>query len=388
VATLCFDLDGTLCTNTSGDYDRALPFLWAIARVNRLAVEGHRIVIFTARGTATGIDWSEVTRAQLKAWGVRYDSLHFGKPSAAVYVDDRAVHTEAWRRGSGFGAPGLPPAAIEGEVLPTVLAPSASAVVELSRTFGGRPLRLEDRVSRLLLRAERSGIGQLPSPAEVAPRVSESLQEHVDEDVLYSICLTDAAQFSDLEALASGGSPRLSVSCRPLTEVQVALSALSAPGSERSGPPPVRVALSPADSGPAPSAWPLHVDTDGQLTAGLGARLGLVDVEGGTLVLEPRRGEPDVAALWLSELADREGLRTEEGPLTAVALDAAAAVFLIGEPYCLLAAGPPEGSERAPGLEVLARLWDAWEQDAGVGLSLGAPDGALTASARSSGRLE
>ncbi|MBV9818689.1 MAG: hypothetical protein JOZ07_10100 [Solirubrobacterales bacterium] len=57
MARLCFDLDGTLCTNTGGDHDGAEPFPWAIARVNRLAAEGHRIVVFTARGTATGIDW-------------------------------------------------------------------------------------------------------------------------------------------------------------------------------------------------------------------------------------------------------------------------------------------------------------------------------------------
>jgi len=38
--------------------------------VKRLAGAGHRIVIHTARGTATGIDWDDLTRGQLKRWGV------------------------------------------------------------------------------------------------------------------------------------------------------------------------------------------------------------------------------------------------------------------------------------------------------------------------------
>ena len=60
--TLCFDLDGTLCSNTYGAYETAEPHQWAIERVNALARAGHRIVVFTARGTATGIDWDAVTR--------------------------------------------------------------------------------------------------------------------------------------------------------------------------------------------------------------------------------------------------------------------------------------------------------------------------------------
>src|SRR5436305_2105437 len=45
--TLCFDLDGTLCSATARDYEQAEPFPWAIARVNRLAREGHTIIIMT-----------------------------------------------------------------------------------------------------------------------------------------------------------------------------------------------------------------------------------------------------------------------------------------------------------------------------------------------------
>ena len=106
--TFCFDLDGTLCTNTWGEYEQARPFPWAIERVNALARAGHRILIFTARGGTTGIDWRERTEAQLQAWGVHYDELVFGKPTADVYVDDRTVHVDAWRYGSALTVPLLP----------------------------------------------------------------------------------------------------------------------------------------------------------------------------------------------------------------------------------------------------------------------------------------
>src|SRR5439155_976778 len=143
--TLCFDLDGTLCTNTFGDYEAAEPIAWAIDRVDALAAAGHRIVIFTARGTATGIDWGPVTRDQLERWGVTYHELRFGKPSAEIYVDDRAVSVEAWRCGDAFAAPGLTGPA----------PPRLSAVVELGRTYAGALLRLDAHAARAAAGARR-----------------------------------------------------------------------------------------------------------------------------------------------------------------------------------------------------------------------------------------
>jgi hypothetical protein len=96
--TYCFDIDGTLCTNTEGTYESAEPFPDAIEEVNRLGREGHSIILYTARGSTTGIDWRGTTEQQLKAWGVRYDSLVLGKPTAHVYVDDKAINVVDWRR--------------------------------------------------------------------------------------------------------------------------------------------------------------------------------------------------------------------------------------------------------------------------------------------------
>ena len=97
----CFDIDGTICTNTEGDYDRAQPYGDVIVRINALAQDGHRILLYTARGSTTGIDWRALTERQLQQWGVRYDALVLGKPTADVYVDDKAVNALDWMTENG-----------------------------------------------------------------------------------------------------------------------------------------------------------------------------------------------------------------------------------------------------------------------------------------------
>lgn len=86
------DIDGVLAEPVPDlDYGKAGPIVSNIARVNALYAAGCHVVLFTARGSATGRDWSETTRAQLEAWGVRYHDLRFGKPAADYYVDDRLI---------------------------------------------------------------------------------------------------------------------------------------------------------------------------------------------------------------------------------------------------------------------------------------------------------
>jgi SAM-dependent methyltransferase len=94
--TYCFDIDGTLCTHTNGAYELAEPHTEVIARANSLYDSGHRIILFTARGTTTGINWRELTEKQLLSWGVKYHELLFGKPEADIFVDDRAMGPTSW----------------------------------------------------------------------------------------------------------------------------------------------------------------------------------------------------------------------------------------------------------------------------------------------------
>lgn len=96
--TYCFDIDGTLCAQQD-DYSRAEPYVERISHVNLLYEQGNRIVLFTARGSKSGIDWLEATRRQIENWGLKYHELIIGKPHADLYIDDKAVHPDdfQWR---------------------------------------------------------------------------------------------------------------------------------------------------------------------------------------------------------------------------------------------------------------------------------------------------
>ncbi len=88
----CFDLDGTLCTDTNRNYPTAEPYVDRIDVVNRLYDDGHTIIINTARGCVSKKDWFKLTEQQLEAWGVKYHELYVGKKlHADLFVDDKAV---------------------------------------------------------------------------------------------------------------------------------------------------------------------------------------------------------------------------------------------------------------------------------------------------------
>jgi D-sedoheptulose 7-phosphate isomerase len=99
--TYCVDLDGTLCTNTFGEYEQAQPLQNAITSVNALYSEGHKIKIFTARGSGSGKDWREITEKQLSLWGVNFHELILGKPEADFYIDDRGINAADWEKPTG-----------------------------------------------------------------------------------------------------------------------------------------------------------------------------------------------------------------------------------------------------------------------------------------------
>ena len=97
-----FDLDGTLCTLTNGEYDTAKPIVDRIAAVNELYDAGHNITIYTARGMnrhnnyvkMAQAEFGNLTRTQLALWEVKYHELFLGKPSGDVYVDDKGMRDD------------------------------------------------------------------------------------------------------------------------------------------------------------------------------------------------------------------------------------------------------------------------------------------------------
>ena len=90
IKTYVFDIDGTICTNTFGEYEKAKPFYERIKIINNLFEKGNKIIMFTARGSTTNIDWRELTEKQLDNWKLKYHELKLKKPYGDVYIDDVA----------------------------------------------------------------------------------------------------------------------------------------------------------------------------------------------------------------------------------------------------------------------------------------------------------
>ena len=87
-----FDIDGVIaCNRKDLDYSQSEPNEKMIAIINKLYEYGNQIILFTARGYVTGIDWRQVTEEQMKKWGLHYTELQFGKPNADYYVDDKML---------------------------------------------------------------------------------------------------------------------------------------------------------------------------------------------------------------------------------------------------------------------------------------------------------
>lgn len=95
----CFDIDDTICKNV-GDKQYLLqhPFKETIRHINSLYEAGNEIILFTARGSSSGIDWYSRTEKQLKWWGVKYHTLLLGKPSYDIIIDDKAINAADYRR--------------------------------------------------------------------------------------------------------------------------------------------------------------------------------------------------------------------------------------------------------------------------------------------------
>ena len=89
-----FDIDGIIVENNYPDYDKAKPIQKNIDIINKLYDEGNLIVLNTARGFLTGINWKFKTEIQMNKYGVKYHHLYLTKPAANFYIDDRNINIE------------------------------------------------------------------------------------------------------------------------------------------------------------------------------------------------------------------------------------------------------------------------------------------------------
>ena len=92
------DIDETIA-NTPEDrnYNLSTPIKQNIDKANKLYDKGNTIVYWTARGSATGIEWREVTEKQLNNWGAKYHELKLKKPVYDLFICDKAMNTEDWK---------------------------------------------------------------------------------------------------------------------------------------------------------------------------------------------------------------------------------------------------------------------------------------------------
>jgi hypothetical protein len=86
MSTYVIDIDVTLCSDSGGSYEEAIPNYQRIAVINEIYNNGHRIVIFTARGMGSSANnreiaieiWFNFTKKQLSGWRLNYHELHLG----------------------------------------------------------------------------------------------------------------------------------------------------------------------------------------------------------------------------------------------------------------------------------------------------------------------
>ena len=91
------DIDETICEYPENrEYSKAVPIVENIEKINILYDEGHEVVYWTARGSTTGIDWTDLTEEQLTSWSVKYTDLKLGKPHYDLFICDKAINSNAY----------------------------------------------------------------------------------------------------------------------------------------------------------------------------------------------------------------------------------------------------------------------------------------------------
>ncbi len=90
------DIDGTICTDTKGNYVKCKPYVSVIEKINEMYDDGDTIILFTARGTTSGRDLYDFTKKQVESWNLKFHQLILGKPHFDILIDDKAINNKEW----------------------------------------------------------------------------------------------------------------------------------------------------------------------------------------------------------------------------------------------------------------------------------------------------
>tara|TARA_B100000989_G_scaffold176170_1_gene132253 strand:+ start:2464 stop:2802 length:339 start_codon:yes stop_codon:yes gene_type:complete len=96
----CFDVDGVICRTKKNYYKESKPNKNAIRVINRLYLNGNKIIVFTARFMGRSNENVKVAKKmgykltfnQLNKWGLKFHKLIFGKPSFDYIIDDKSIN--------------------------------------------------------------------------------------------------------------------------------------------------------------------------------------------------------------------------------------------------------------------------------------------------------
>lgn len=103
---ICVDIDGVICPlkRENEQYSDLVPVDGAVDALRKLRLNGHYIILYTARHMrTTGANVGAVIARQgkvtldwLQKYQVEYDEIYFGKPYADIYIDDLAKRFTSW----------------------------------------------------------------------------------------------------------------------------------------------------------------------------------------------------------------------------------------------------------------------------------------------------
>lgn len=414
--TYCFDIDGTICTNTEGAYDEAQPFSDVIAEVNRLHAEGHRIYLYTARGTTTGIDWRPVTEQQLSDWGLNYHELFLGKPTADVYVDDKTITADAWR-GSAFELTlekaKVPPTAATGTgrvvYMNGAFVPETEArvsiydsalmfgdmVFEMTRSFNKNQFKLREHLERLYAGLKVLRVPIAMSVDEMEAVVYEVIERNApffgDDDehrIMIDVSRGALGIYGGIDGIHKG--PNIIVADFPLRWTVASMGHLFEGGinavitSQRAIPghlldPKIKnrsrihylMANIEASQMDGDDNWALLLDPDGHIAEGTGDNFFIIK-NGELITPEGRNVLRGISRAYvMEELAPQLGLTCVEKNIEPYDVYAADEAFMTGTPFCMLPVTRLNGVAIGAGVvgPVYASILEKWGQNLGVDIA-------------------